>query len=177
MQRLWRGCFLLFLIEAALLIDLSQYLNHPKTFCFSRKYAFKNGNYANKRDWNLVIWVHHQEQFFLSMFKVVWRKNFRLPTIWQIFGIVSARKRENCMHIWENSWSRRDARIFFILTSTKKYSRTELKHASADETENVYLSFAAPAALLSWNGQFSVLLVKTRGDAVASRRSDAGSVM
>ena len=57
-----------------------------------------------KRDWNLVIWVHHQEQFFLSMFKVVWRKNFRLPTIWQIFGIDSARKRENwvnSMHILE----------------------------------------------------------------------------
>ena len=59
---------------------------------------------STKRDWNLVIWVHHQEQFFLSMFKVVWRKNFRLPTIWQIFGIDSARKRENwvnSMHILE----------------------------------------------------------------------------
>ena len=98
------------------------------------------------------------------MFKVVWRKNFRLPTIWQIFGIVSARKRENCMHRKFVKSSR--CKNFFILTSTK---------TSADETENVYLSFAAPAALLSWNGQLSVLLVKSSQDAVPSRRSDAGS--
>ena len=48
-QRLWRGCFFLFLIEAALLIDLSQYLNHPKTFCFSENiHTFKNSNCQQK---------------------------------------------------------------------------------------------------------------------------------
>ena len=110
-QRLWRGCFFLFLIEAALLIDLSQYLNHPKIF-------------TNKRDWNLVIWVYHQEQFFLFMFKV-WRKNFRLSTIWHIFGIFSARKTWKLYAHMRQFVKSPRCKNFFILTSTKKNSQLD----------------------------------------------------
>ena len=64
------------------------------------KYTYISSNISNSQQKGLNSWVHHQEQFFLSMFKA-WKKIFRLSTIWQIFGIFSARKRENFMHIWK----------------------------------------------------------------------------
>ena len=131
-------------------------------------HKFKNSNCQQKglKSCNLSLSPALQEQFFLSMFKV-WRKNFRLSTIWQIFGFFSVRKRENCMHICMRKFVKSPIyKNFFIFTLTKKNSQelasgsqTGLKQASADKTENVYLSFAA---LLSWNGQLSVLLVKTQ---------------
>ena len=131
-------------------------------FFKTEKYTYISSKIAtaNKKDWNLVIWVYHQHSrsnssFLCSKYEGKISDSRRFDK----FSAFILHENVKIVCTYEKIREVAEMQEFFHFNFNQEKFTTGLKQASADETENVYLSFAA---LLSWNGQLSVLLVKTQ---------------